>query len=170
MPTTVTEYILRQDFSVHRLCSSSWILVMLCAPREEMCGSPQSLQGRISSLAPTSCRASMDNCDVTEGISTKRTKRLRCSLQSMEQPQWDARTPRASVASPEQPRYVPTAPPEPVGTQETQCAFANVSPEVFVWSIHTPVIYHAMNYLMPKARLTVLRVAKTGNLIVNNLV
>ena len=32
-------------------------------------------------------RESMDNCDVTEGISTKLTKRLRCSRRSMEQPQ-----------------------------------------------------------------------------------
>ena len=31
-------------------------------------------------------------------------------------------TPRASVASPEQPRDVPAAPPEPVNTQETQTA------------------------------------------------
>ena len=34
---------------------------------------------------PTLCRASMDNCDATEGISTKLTKHLRCSLRSMEQ-------------------------------------------------------------------------------------
>ena len=43
--------------------------------------------GLTSSLAPTLCRASMDDCDITEGISTKQTRRLRCSLRSMDCPQ-----------------------------------------------------------------------------------
>ena len=51
---------------VYRLCSTCF-QVMLCASREETCGSLQLLEARISSQAPTWCRTSMYNCDVPKG-------------------------------------------------------------------------------------------------------
>ena len=116
--------------SVHRLCSS-WILVMLCASREEICGSPQSLLARMSSLAPTLCRASMDNCDVTEGISTKQTKRLRCSLRSMEQPQWDTRVQPSFLQNNRETCRQPRRTSQ--HSRDSRSGLVIVSPEVVVW-------------------------------------
>ncbi len=134
---------------------SSRILVMLCASREEICRSPQSLLARISSLAPTLCRATMDNCDVTEGI--YKTNEAPPLFASIDGTAAMRHTPRGFVASTEHPGDVPVA---PRTSQHSRDAVGSRSFHQ-KWSSGQDSGKIPMNYLVPKALCTIVRMAKT---------